>query len=135
MSAREQVRLAREYEAVTADRRRKADGVVTTPVEIVDFMVRAVHDVAARHGIDLSDAQWMDPFAGTGIFFARLFESCAAEELQSLVDRVTAIEIDSGAADVAEHNLRRIIYRRGAVPPLDRRLVVVGDTFAMGEAS
>jgi len=53
-------------------------GVVYTPVEIVDFILRAADDVC-RHefGYGLTDpgVHVLDPFAGTGTFIVRLLQS------------------------------------------------------------
>lgn len=53
-------------------------GIVYTPVEVVDFMLRST-DQALRtsHGVGLADPQVriIDPFAGTGIFPVRLIQS------------------------------------------------------------
>ena len=56
----------------------KALGVVYTPVEIVDFIIRSVETLLRREfGVSLSDAgvHILDPFAGTGTFITRLLES------------------------------------------------------------
>ena len=53
----------------------KSLGIVYTPVEIVDFMVRAVDAVSRKHlGSGLTDegVHVLDPFAGTGTFLYRL---------------------------------------------------------------
>jgi predicted helicase len=53
-------------------------GVVYTPVEIVDFILRAADDVCRQaFGFGLSDegVHVLDPFTGTGTFIVRLLES------------------------------------------------------------
>ncbi|RRD05025.1 helicase [Arachnia propionica] len=53
-------------------------GVVYTPVEVVDFILRAADELSRRHfGQGLSDegVQVLDPFTGTGTFIVRLLES------------------------------------------------------------
>lgn len=53
-------------------------GVVYTPVEIVDFILRAADDVCrAEFGYGLTDegVHVLDPFTGTGTFIVRLLES------------------------------------------------------------
>ncbi|ADK28351.2 DEAD/DEAH box helicase [Corynebacterium pseudotuberculosis] len=53
-------------------------GIVYTPVEIVDFILRAADDVSRRHfGRGLSDEGVciLDPFAGTSTFTVRLLQS------------------------------------------------------------
>ncbi len=53
-------------------------GVVYTPVEIVDFILRAADDVCRKEfGYGLTDegVHILDPFTGTGTFIVRLLES------------------------------------------------------------
>jgi len=53
-------------------------GIVYTPVEIVDFIVRSVdHLLRTEFGVSLSDenVHVLDPFTGTGTFIARLLQS------------------------------------------------------------
>ncbi len=53
-------------------------GIVYTPVEIVDFILRATDDALQRHlGVGLSDdgVHVLDPFTGTGTFIVRLLQS------------------------------------------------------------
>ena len=56
----------------------EALGIVYTPVEIVDFIIRAANDVAMKHfGKGLTDEGVciLDPFAGTSTFTVRLMQS------------------------------------------------------------
>ena len=60
--------------------RKQADalGIVYTPVEIVDFILRAADDVSRKHfGKGLTDegVTVLDPFAGTSTFMVRLLQS------------------------------------------------------------
>ena len=53
-------------------------GIVYTPVEIVDFILRSVQDVLAREfGSALGEpgVHILDPFTGTGTFIARMMQS------------------------------------------------------------
>lgn len=53
-------------------------GIVYTPVEIVDFIIRAVDDVLQKEfGVSVSDegVHILDPFTGTGTFIVRLLQS------------------------------------------------------------
>ncbi|MBS0948594.1 DEAD/DEAH box helicase [Levilactobacillus brevis] len=52
-------------------------GIVFTPVEIVDFIVKSVDDVLKEHfdrGLDAENVHILDPFTGTGTFIARTLE-------------------------------------------------------------
>ncbi|MEH0058664.1 DEAD/DEAH box helicase [Auritidibacter ignavus] len=56
----------------------EALGIVYTPVEIVDFILRAANDASLQHfGRGLSDegVSILDPFAGTSTFTVRLLQS------------------------------------------------------------
>lgn len=56
----------------------EALGIVYTPVEIVDFILRAADEVSRKHfGKGLSDegVSILDPFAGTSTFMVRLLQS------------------------------------------------------------
>lgn len=56
----------------------EALGIVYTPVEIVDFILRAADEVSQKHfGKGLSDegVSILDPFAGTSTFMVRLLQS------------------------------------------------------------
>ena len=53
-------------------------GIVYTPVEIVDFIIRSVADLLREHlGASLGDegVHILDPFTGTGTFIVRLIQS------------------------------------------------------------
>lgn len=133
--AAEQARLAEQYEAGVEKQRGQRDGVVVTPVPIVDFIIRATRDIVReKWGVELDDdavALLEDPFAGTGIFGARMLQTCPPEQVTALAAKLRCFEIDQDAADTAEHNLRRIIYARGGLPPLGRRIVECRDTFTV----
>ena len=56
----------------------EALGIVYTPVEIVDFILRAADDVSKKHfgrGLTDEDTCILDPFAGTSTFMVRLLQS------------------------------------------------------------
>lgn len=63
----------------TAFRRQsEALGIVYTPVEIVDFILRAADDVSRKHfgrGLTDENVHVLDPFTGTGTFMVRLLQS------------------------------------------------------------
>src|SRR5690606_3460161 len=53
-------------------------GIVYTPIEVVDFILRAVNDALKEHfGASISDkgVHVLDPFTGTGTFIVRLLQS------------------------------------------------------------
>ena len=63
-----------KFDPKRADR----DGIVYTPIEIVDFILHSVsHVLKSEFGTDFSDdsVKVLDPFTGTGTFLARLLGS------------------------------------------------------------
>lgn len=53
-------------------------GIVYTPMEVVDFILRAVNDALKEHfGVAITDegVHVLDPFTGTGTFIVRLLQS------------------------------------------------------------
>ena len=94
-------------------------GIVYTPTEVVDYIVRSVEDVLqAEFGLSVSDegVHVLDPFTGTGTFITRLLQSglirpedlerkyrdeLHANELMLLAYYIAAINIESTYHDVA----------------------------------
>lgn len=122
-------------------------GIVYTPVEIVDFINRAVNDLLHEHfdGASLSDegVHVLDPFTGTGTFIARMIQSglispealprkfhqeLHANEIMLLAYYIAAINIETayrGAMAEAGHELEQYESFPG---------IVLTDTFQMTEA-
>ena len=115
-------------------------GIVYTPVEIVDFIVRSVQELLHREfGASLSDegVHIIDPFAGTGTFLTRLLHSgyingddllrkyaseLHANEIMLLAYYIAAVNIETAYAEIAND------YQ-----PLEG--IVLTDTFQASEAS
>ena len=94
-------------------------GIVYTPVEVVDYIIRSVEDVLNREfGASVSDAgvHVLDPFVGTGTFITRLLRSglirpedlkrkyeseLHANDIMLLAYYVAAINIESTYHDLA----------------------------------
>src|SRR5699024_8729864 len=60
--------------------RKQADalGIVYTPVEVIDFMLRAADELSQQHfgtGLTGEGVHILDPFTGTGTFMVRLLQS------------------------------------------------------------
>ena len=95
-------------------------GIVYTPVEVVDYIVRSVEDVLNREfGASVSDegVHVLDPFVGTGTFITRLLRSglirpedlnrkyereLHANDIMLLAYYVAAINIESTYHDLAD---------------------------------
>lgn len=94
-------------------------GIVYTPVEVVDFIIRATEQAMAKHlGRSLSDegVHILDPFVGTGTFPVRLLQSgiikpadlarkytseLHANELVLLAYYIAAVNIEAAYAELA----------------------------------
>ncbi len=119
-------------------------GIVYTPIELVDFMLRSVDAVCRVHfgrGLTEENVTVLDPFTGTGTFIARLFslngadgqlliadadlarkysEELLAREIVMLPYYIAALKIEESAAE------RGVFDSRGyeAFPG-----IVLADTF------
>ncbi|CAL8973717.1 hypothetical protein CELL_01602 [Cellulomonas sp. T2.31MG-18] len=120
-------------------------GIVYTPVEIVDFILRSVdHLLRTEFGASLSDegVHVLDPFTGTGTFIVRLLQSglikphdlarkyaseLHANELMLLAYYIAAINIESTYHDVISENVGV------GVPYAPFDGIVLTDTFQMSE--
>jgi len=115
-------------------------GIVYTPIEIVDFMLRSVDQVlrdefASRIGAP--GVHVLDPFTGTGTYLARLLELVDREDLESTYRQyLHANEIVLLAYYVAAVNVEQTYHAlrgQGAYEPFPG--IVLTDTFQMGEAT
>ena len=115
-------------------------GIVYTPVEIVDFIIRSVRELLRREfDTSLSDegVHILDPFVGTGTFITRLLQSgfidrdallrkyaseLHANEIMLLAYYVAAVNIEAANAEIA-----------GEYQPFEG--IVLTDTFQASEAS
>lgn len=120
-------------------------GIVYTPVEVVDFIIRSVEDVL-RHEFNSSlgdkDVHVIDPFTGTGTFLVRLLQSGlipAADLLRKYQQEMHANEIVLLAYYIAAinieetfHGLHRATGKKPAgYVPFEG--IVLTDTFQMAE--
>ena len=115
-------------------------GIVYTPVEVVDFIIRSVREMLRREfDASLSDegVHILDPFVGTGTFITRLLQSgfidrdallrkfaseLHANEIMLLAYYVAAVNIETANAEMA-----------GEYQPFEG--IVLTDTFQASEAS
>ena len=122
-------------------------GIVYTPVEIVDFIIRSVdHLLRTEFGASLSDegVHVLDPFTGTGTFIVRLLQSglisphdlarkyaseLHANEIMLLAYYIAAINIESTYRDVM-----RTALDSESVPYVPFDGIVLTDTFQMHES-
>ena len=122
----EQYRALEIYGAEHQDqinkKQRKAQGVVYTPVEAVDFQVRSANESTKEHynGAELKDpgVQLIDPFAGTGVYHVRAIQLGLLGEGEHLRDKILKdvffSEIDPVAFSYAVSNITRAAKKAGA---------------------
>ncbi|RAM37258.1 DEAD/DEAH box helicase [Arthrobacter globiformis] len=126
-------------------------GIVYTPVEVVDFIIRAVDDVLAKDfGASISDegVHVLDPFTGTGTFIVRLLQSgrikpedllrkytqeLHANELLLMAYYIAAINIEATVHGLLEEQAAADGKDPGEVPYLPFDGIVLTDTFQMTE--
>ena len=115
-------------------------GIVYTPVEIVDFIIRSVQDLLRREfDASLSDdgVHILDPFVGTGTFITRILQSgfvdrdtllrkyaseLHANEIMLLAYYIAAVNIETAYAEIA-----------GEYQPFEG--IVLTDTFQASESN
>ncbi|MHB1524154.1 MAG: DEAD/DEAH box helicase [Candidatus Dormibacteria bacterium] len=119
---------------LTADRL----GIVYTPVEIVDFMLRSVGEILGQEfgtHLGADGIHVLDPFSGTGTFIARLLAMLDPDDLEpSYRSLVHANEIVLLAYYVAAVNIEQTYHAlRGDGPYEPFTGIVLADTFQMGE--
>ena len=115
-------------------------GIVYTPVEIVDFIIRSVNDVLRdEFGQTLGSegVHILDPFAGTGTFITRLLQSglIAPEDLERKYrEEIHANEIVLLAYYIAAINIESVFHsvaERDDYAPYNG--ICLTDTFALHE--
>lgn len=115
-------------------------GIVYTPVEVVDFIIRSVQSILKeRFGRNIGDAgvQIIDPFTGTGTFIVRLLQSgfiSKEQLLQKYMHEIHANEIVLLAYYIAAINIENVFHdlmEGGDYKTFDG--IVLTDTFALME--
>lgn len=115
-------------------------GIVYTPVECVDFIIRSVNDVLQREfGRRLSDknVNIIDPFTGTGTFITRLIQSglIAKKDLPRKFEReLKANEIVLLAYYIASVNIENAYHDAMAAEEYTPfKGICLTDSFQLGE--
>ncbi|WP_284852281.1 DEAD/DEAH box helicase [Corynebacterium rhinophilum] len=129
----------------------EALGIVYTPVEIVDFILRAADEVSRKHfGKGLSDegVSILDPFAGTSTFMVRLLQSglikpedlarkyaneLFATEIMLLAYYVSAVNIETTYNALREEAAQRNDELTPEYVPFTN--IALADTFQVHEES
>ena len=115
-------------------------GIVYTPIEIVDFMLRSVDAVLRSEFGSRLGAEYvhvLEPFCGTGTFIARLLAMLEPADLErSYRDLLHANEIVLLAYYVAAVNIEQTYHAlRGDAPYEPFPGIVLTDTFQLGEGT
>ncbi|MGW6981227.1 DEAD/DEAH box helicase [Streptomyces sp. NPDC054932] len=116
-------------------------GIVYTPIEVVDFIIRATEQALNKHlGRSLSDegVQIIDPFVGTGTFPVRLLQSGLIKPgdlLRKYTSELHANEIVLLAYYIAAVNIEAAFHdlAGGEYQPFEG--IVLTDTFQLAEGT
>ncbi|MFE7598736.1 DEAD/DEAH box helicase [Streptomyces sp. NPDC057494] len=116
-------------------------GIVYTPLEVVDFILRATEQALSKHlGRSLSDegVQIIDPFVGTGTFPVRLLQSGLIKPddlLRKYTSELHANEIVLLAYYIAAINIEAAFHdlAGGDYQPFEG--IVLTDTFQLAEGT
>jgi predicted helicase len=115
-------------------------GIVYTPVEAVDFIIRSVDDVLRKEfgrGVSDENVHILDPFAGTGTFIVRLLQSGLIRKedfLRKYKEEIHANEIVLLAYYIAAVNIENVWHDLSGetqYTPFDS--ICLTDTFQMFE--
>lgn len=137
------VELYDKFFKVASPRTVEKLGIVYTPVEVVDFIIRSVGYILQREfGRSLSDenVHILDPFTGTGTFITRLLQSglISREALERKYGReIHANEIVLMAYYIASVNIENVFHDLMG-PYTEYRPfggICLTDTFQLGEAA
>ena len=115
-------------------------GIVYTPVEVVDFIIRSVgYIIQKEFGRSLSDenVHILDPFTGTGTFITRLLQSGLIKKedlIRKYRKEIHANEIVLMAYYIASINIENVFH--SLMPNEDYKAfdgICLTDTFQLGE--
>lgn len=116
-------------------------GIVYTPIEVVDFILRATEQALTRHlGRSLSDegVQIIDPFVGTGTFPVRLLQSGLIKPkdlLRKYTSELHANEIVLLAYYIAAINIEAAFHDLAGSDYQPFEGIVLTDTFQLAEGT
>lgn len=114
-------------------------GIVYTPVEIVDFILRSVEhllNIEFASSLNNEDVHVLDPFTGTGTFIVRLLQSgliSGDNLLRKYIHDLHANEINLLAYYVAAVNIEATFHGIAGGDYLPFGGIVLTDTFQMHE--
>ena len=107
------------YFQFSDQQRTKRDGIVYTPIGIIDFMNQSVDDLLQQYfGKQMTEkgVHVLDPFTGTGTYITRLLESEDLIKKQDVVRKyereLSAVELQLLAYYIADVNIETAYYYR-----------------------
>ena len=116
-------------------------GIVYTPVEVVDFMLKSVDDILREQfgvGLTAENVHVLDPFTGTGTYIVRLIQSGLIDD-QDLARKfrgeLHANEIVLLAYYIAAINIEEAYHARGKKDYEPFEGIVLTDTFQLSEGA
>ncbi|MBR4151797.1 MAG: DEAD/DEAH box helicase, partial [Selenomonadaceae bacterium] len=145
------IRLYENFFEKVLEKTAKKLGIVYTPVEVVDFILRSVDDVLYKNfGRRLSDenVHVLDPFTGTGTFIVRLIQSglikprdllrkyhseLHANELVLLAYYIAAINIENAFYSEVANERSSEVASTSLLPYFPYSLICFTDTFELYE--
>jgi len=114
-------------------------GIVYTPVEVVDFIIKSADDaLKSEFGVGLTDknVHILDPFTGTGTFIVRLLQSGIIEDkdlARKFREELHANEIVLLAYYIAAINIEEAFHGRITKDYEPFEGIVLTDTFQLSE--
>lgn len=126
---REQLLIAERYQRSVNSRRQQREGVVITPIAVVDFQIQSVLHQITIQNTSLETVEWLDPFGGTGIYTARLLQLADKASKPIIAAHCIVIEIDREAAQICANNLAQVLYEETGI--IGNIRVICTDTFAL----
>lgn len=115
-------------------------GIVYTPVECVDFIIRSVDDILKaefKTSLTEQNVHILDPFTGTGTFITRLLQSgliCPEDMERKYLNEIHCNEIVLLAYYIADVNIESVFHditRRNTYLPYSG--ICLTDTFQLAE--
>ncbi|GAA4936174.1 DEAD/DEAH box helicase [Streptomonospora halophila] len=114
-------------------------GIVYTPVEVVDFILRATNQALYKHFNETLSGEGVhiiDPFTGTGTFIVRLLQSGLIKQddlLRKYTQELHANEIVLLAYYIAAVNIEAAFHQRHQGDYVPFEGIVLTDTFQLAE--
>lgn len=114
-------------------------GIVFTPVEVVDFMIKSVDDVLHKHferSVSSNGVHIIDPFTGTGTFITRLLQSGLISKedlLRKYTEEIHANEIVLLSYYIAAINIEETFHSIYGGDYIPYEGIVLTDTFESSE--